>query len=375
MTGSDPLIVIHGATGRIGRRVCSELAGGQLAVAGRDPGKLGTLGVADVRDVYTEADLETAFAGARVVVNCAVGQGAAALAAALAAGADYLDVTADQAKMLAMYERFESAARHSGLVALPGAGVACALGDWAAAWAAAHVCGDELEATEVVRRVPAPRRADDRPLDEIAVSYLFDDLVLSPASQREIFTGLRDRALVWRRDRWESVAPAAARRRVNAGPQFGGERDAALFPGGEAVTVPRHIAAQLVQTYASTTRNAAAGTALRLLARALPFVPKRAAELLAPFTPAESDYERTQFAIVAQARRGFAAAQVVVSGRDLYHTTAVIAAWIARAIATRSAGPVGVCAASELFVPSLALHELAPLAGLSVEPSFGSGRR
>jgi len=89
------------------------------------------------------------------------------------------------------------------------------------------------------------------------------------------------------------------------------------------VTVPRHIAANFVGTFISTTRNTGAQAALRLLARALPHVPRAASELLAPYAAPDTDYARTQFAVVAQARRGFAAAQVVVRGRDLYRTTAV----------------------------------------------------
>src|SRR5207237_3709659 len=139
----------------------------------------------------------------------------------------------------------------------------------------------------------------------------------------------------------ELVAPAAQRRRVNAGPEAGGEREIVSFPGGEVLTLPRHIAARVVQTYVSTTRNAAATTALRLLARAMPLVPRRATELLAPYTPADEEYARTHFAVVGQARRGFSAAQVVVSGSDLYRTSAVIAAWVARELVARPLSQAG----------------------------------
>ena len=186
-----------------------------------------------------------------------------------------------------------------------------------------------------------------------------------------MFGNLHTRGLVWVRDRWEQVAPAAQRRRVNAGPAMGGERDAVSFPGGDVVTVPRHIAARSVQTFVSTTRSTAATAALRLLARALPLVPKRATDLLAPYQPHEEDYARTRFAVIAQARRGFSAAQVVVSGDDQYRTSAGIAAWIARALAARDTGPIGMRAPSELFRPEPALREVAAAVGLTIEPSFG----
>jgi hypothetical protein len=103
----------------------------------------------------------------------------------------------------------------------------------------------------------------------------------------------------------------------------------------------------------------------------MPLVPKRATELLAPYQPDEDEYARTQFAVVAQARRGFAAAQVVVRGSDQYRASAGIAAWVAQQLATRTTGPVGMRAPSELFRAPLALRAVAESVGLSVEPSFG----
>jgi hypothetical protein len=152
---------------------------------------------------------------------------------------------------------------------------------------------------------------------------------------------------------------------------MGGERDAVLFPGGDVVTVPRHIAARCVQTFVSTTRSSAATAALRLIARAMPLVPKRATELLAPYQPHEEEYARTRFAVVAQARRGFAAAQVVVSGDDMYRASAGIAAWVARALMSRGEGPIGMRAPSELFRPEPALRAVAAAVGLAIDPSFG----
>ena len=241
------------------------------------------------------------------------------------------------------------------------------------AWAAAHVCGLPPDLGPVVRLEPATRIADDRPLDEIAVSYVFDDLALSAGSQRSLFGGVGSRVLVWRRDRWEA-GRNGDHRRVNAGPALGGERDAIGYAGGEVITVPRHIATNLVTTYVSTTRSAGASTALRLLARALPFVPRSAGALLAPYAAPDTDYGKTAFAIVAQARRGFSAAQVTVRGRDLYRTTAAIAAWSARQLVARPTGPIGMRAPSEVFRAQSALKELAREADLVLEPSFGTSR-
>lgn len=372
---------MYGATGLVGGRVCTALDAFDVpfVVAGRRKNLLdkvaALVGATDVRvaGVDDPAALAKAFSGARVVVNCAnplAELGEPILLTALAAGAHYIDLGGDQAFIHAMYERHDSTARRAGKLVVPGCAINCTLGDWGAAWAAAHVCnvGDE---GSVVRDAPPPRLGEDNPLDDIAVSYIYDDLVLSPGSQKAVFGNLHTRGLVWRRDRWESSAPAAERRHINAGPEMGGVRDAASFPGGDVITVPRHINALHVQTYVSTTRSAALATAMRLFARALPFVPKRATEVLAPYQPTDDEYARTKFAVIAQARRGFAAAQVVMRGQDQYRASAGIAAWIARELAARVTGPLGMRAPSELFRPEAALRAVATLVDLHVEPSFG----
>ncbi|MDX2087610.1 MAG: saccharopine dehydrogenase NADP-binding domain-containing protein [Kofleriaceae bacterium] len=376
----EAAILVFGATGLVGRGVCRALAssGIPFEIAGRSQSALAEvareLPVADghVADATNTASLAQAFAGARVVVNAAGPLRETAvpvIEAALAAGAHYVDVGGEQAALHLLHERLESTARRSGLVALPGAGLDCTLGDLAAAWAAEHVCGERVEGP-AVRSEPGLRLAEDRPLDEVAISYVFDDIVLSAGSQRALFGGVSERPIVWRRDRWEP-GRAGERRRVNAGPDLGGERDALGYAAGDAITVPRHLAATLVSTYVSTTRNAGAARALGLLARALPFVPRQASALLAPYAPAGTNYARTRFGVIAQVRRGFSAAQVVVRGHDIYRTTSAITAWCATQLARRTVGPVGIRAPGELFRASSALHELAAAAQLAVEPSFG----
>ncbi len=372
---------MYGATGLVGGRVCAALDAFDIpfVVAGRRKSELDKVaplvGATDVRaaGIDDAQALARAFTGAQVVVNCAnplAEVGEPILLATLAAGAHYIDLGGDQAFIHTIYERHDSTARRANKLVIPGCAVNCALGDWGAAWAAAYVC----EATDdgsVVRASPAPRIGDDQPLDEIAVSYIYDDLVLSPGSQKAVFGNLHTRGLVWRRDRWESSSPAAERKHVNAGTEMGGVRDCASFPGGDVVTVPRHINALHVQTYVSTTRNSVASTALRLFARALPLVPKRATDLLAPYQPTDDEYARTKFAVIAQARRGFSAAQVVMRSEDQYRASAGIAAWIARELVQRATGPIGMRAPSEVFRAEPALRAVAPLIDLRVEPSFG----
>jgi short subunit dehydrogenase-like uncharacterized protein len=374
----EAAIVVFGASGLVGRRVCAQLANRRIAfeIAGRSESKLATVagGVhTHLADATDSASLARAFAGARVIINAAAplaNTAAPVLEAALTAGAHYVDIGGEQASLHALYERHESTARHAGLVALPGAGVDSVLADLAATWAAQHLLGITDDGAPV-RTEPGHVLAEDSPLDEVITSYVFDDLVLSAGSQRALFAASTQRPLVWRRDRWEP-GRAGERRHVNAGTELGGERDAVSYAGGDVLSIPRHIAVELVASYVSTTRSAGATRALGLLARALPFVPKAASELLAPYADPNADYERTRLAVVAQVRRGFSAAQVVVRGRDLYETTAAIVAWCAQCLATRASGPTGMRTPAELFRSPSALREIATHARLSIEPSFGT---
>ena len=381
---SSPEIVVVGAGGLVGQRVVGELVRDHVQVALAVRRKLDAIDLPMHEvDVNDAASLARAFAGAKVVVNCAGPMretAAKVLVAAVDAGAHYVDVGGEQAVLHGLYQRHESTVRRAGLIALPGAGLDCVVGDLAAAWAAEHLIGqvDERARGEspsiegpAVRSAPAPRLAEEQPLDEVAVTYVFDDLALSAGSQRALFGAAFTRPLVWRRDRWED-GRAGDHRAVNAGTALGGQRDAIAYPASDALTIPRHVTANLVATFASTTRRAAAAGAMRLLARALPFVPRAASELLAPYASPDTDYTRTQLAVIAQVRRGFSAAQVVVRGHDMYRTTAAIAAWTARVIGARGSGPLGMLAPGELFRAAPALREIASVAGLTIEPSFGS---
>src|SRR4051812_243430 len=321
--GDPPRIAVFGATGEVGRRICEELAAGAgpLRLVGRRRGALDALAGALPRGVEVAAAalddpaaLAAAFAGARVVINAAGPLRDTAepvLAAALAAGAHYVDVGGEQAVLRALYERCESAVRRAGRIALPGAGVDPALGDLAAAWAAeqlAPAAGDAGDTGDgAVRSAPAARLADDHPLDDVAIGYAFDGLALSAGSQRALFAAIGDRALVWRRDRWEP-GRAGDHRAFNPGPALGGERDAVGYAGGAVITIPRHLAAQRVATFVSAARRPAAAAALRVLARAMALLPRAAGDALAPYAAPDTDYGATRLAVVATVRRGFSSA-------------------------------------------------------------------
>ncbi|HTJ41969.1 MAG TPA: saccharopine dehydrogenase NADP-binding domain-containing protein [Kofleriaceae bacterium] len=374
-------IVVYGASGTLGRLVARELAdrGARVIACGRDAARVRA--VADelaigarVAAADDPAALASAFAGARVVVSCAgpFGEiGTGVIAAAIDARAAYVDACGEQGFLRDCYERYESRARKAQVACVGGMGVAPALGDLAAALAAEAVASSFTEGSMMRGALPA-RLAEDDPLDEIAVSWILEGVAAAPGAQRSGVAMFAERGAVWRGDRWDPQAAGASRRDVNPGPSFGGTRTAISAPGGEVITIPRHVAAQRVETFASFARAAWAMRAAQVAARAAPLfgLAARLARANPAPPPTERERSRARFAVVAQATRRFSSEEVIVRGVDLYATAAAIVAWGAVALAAREAGPIGVLAPSELFAPGPALEALAAAADLEIETSF-----
>jgi short subunit dehydrogenase-like uncharacterized protein len=146
-------ITIFGAYGHTGRFVVRELRerGLTAILSGRDDAKLKEMGHAHPQSelrtatVDDPASLDRALSGAEAVINCAgpfIDTAAPVIDAALRASIHYLDVAAEQAAVLAVFERYASAARDTGVVIAPamafygGLGdllATAAMGDWDAA--------------------------------------------------------------------------------------------------------------------------------------------------------------------------------------------------------------------------------------------------
>lgn len=359
------MIAVYGATGTTGGLVARALAaaGARLIVAGRDPARIAALAAelgASPRVAAADDPraLAAALTGARCVVACAgpFGEvGEPVLAAAIAAGAHYVDTTGEQGFMRAMYERHEARARHAGVCAVSGMAVEVAPGDLAAALCADHLAADE-----------------DAPLDEVTVAYLFERFVPTAGTQRSAIAQLAEPALTWRADRWDPTTPGLERRRIDAGRELG-TREVISFPSGEVITVPRHVPTRRVQTYVGVGRSPWLARATGLVAPAVSLLLRSRVARLAGWVdvrgPDEATRAEARFAIVVTARRGVDEAQVVVEGRDVYATSARIAAWAARTLADRG-GPAGVLAPAEVFDPEEALQALSGEAGLALATRF-----
>ena len=127
-------VAVYGAAGHTARFVLAELKRrGLPAVAvGRNAATLPRDVPARVAAIDDAAALDAAFAGCAVVVNCAgpfLDTAGPVAAAALRASAHYIDVTAEQASAMDVFERFDAPARAAGVAVIPAAGFYGGLAD------------------------------------------------------------------------------------------------------------------------------------------------------------------------------------------------------------------------------------------------------
>lgn len=393
------MIVVYGATGTTGTLIAQELLarGMRVRIAGRDRGRLDALarqlgGHVEVRaaSVHEPHELADAFAGARAVVSCAgpfLLVGEPVLRAALDAGAHYLDTTGEQAFMREMVERHDSHTRKAGLAAVPGFAFEVALGDWASSEAARRARALAEEAHGGIPRDSVPRpaggdrsggAAPDEPVDEVAIGYAVRGFSPTAGTLESAIASMAQPCSVWREDRWERAAPGSRARRFRFAEPFG-DLEAVLFPSGEAVTVPRHVAARRVDTYLAF----GSGSPLaRACARAAglfgPLLPALAASPLGAIArarvgssppPDEAARAGTLWSVVAEASLRFRRARVSLSGTDPYRTTARIVALGAEALTQRAPRETGVLAPSELCDPAESLAVLVGEGMIAMEES------
>ncbi len=348
---------IYGATGFTGRLVAEALRarGVSFGIAGRDRARLDALagqlgGDIETRaaELYDAEMINAALSDAEIVISCAgpfARFGEPVLRAALHAGAHYLDTTGEQGFMRDIYERYESAARRAKLCFVNAFAFEVALGDWAAALAAAAL------------------GADNDTLDEVAIAYAINDFHPTRGTQRSALSQMSEPGVVWERDRWNPAEPAAEKRAFGFPLPFGA-RTAISFPSGEVITVPRHVPTRRVQTYLSlppgplSTIASRAGRLIGPLARSpLGDLLRRRVDK-APPEPTMGQRGVNDFAVTATATRGFDSAHVSVSGTDVYGTTAqVVALGVEQLLAGKQRG-VGVLAPAEAFDPAECLASL-----------------
>lgn len=351
-------ITLLGATGYTGRLVASALArrSCEFLVAGRDRPALDALAadidrVSGVRTVdVTDDEALRALAQETDVLLTTVGPfielGRPVLRAAIRGGAHYVDSTGEQPFIAWAFDEQHEETRAAGVAAVP-------------------ACGFDYVPGDLLAAVAAEQLATPR---EIHVSYLAE---VGPRSltrgTRASIAGMlgRDGLAVEGGQRVEERF--ADVRRLAWFPRPVGPRRAAGLPGGEPITVPRHVEglrtvrtylaipgvlAELVQSLSVT---AGWPPARRLLRRVL---------LAGPEGPTPERRRAVRWACVAEAvGEDGEVAHAWAAGRDIYGFTAEAMA----AVAHRLAGGTevtGVIAPAQVTAPTSLLDDLAVTTGL-----------
>lgn len=327
-SGHARRIAVYGAAGHTGRFVVAELLRrGFVPIAvGRDAARLADLaqGQLETRVASLEdpVSLDRALAGADAIINCAgpfLDTAEALVEAALRARIPYLDVTAEQASALALFERFAAPARKAGVVIMPAmsfyGGLAdllatTAMGDWTSA--------DEIRvgiALDSWRPTLGTRLTGQR---NTAPRLIVADGGLAPLP------------LPARETSWRFQDPF-------------GIQEVVELPFSEIILISRHLRASQVHTHL----NLAPLRDLRDSATPPP-------------TPMDDAGRSAQtFLVEAIVRKGDAERRAVASGRDIYAVTAPLVVEAVQRILD-GAGEPGVRAPGEAFDAPAFLNALAP---------------
>ena len=288
-------LAVLGATGFTGRLVLGEarVAGVALRLVGRRQEVLEELALpGDELRVADAASPGDAFAGCSAVISCAgpfLRIGPAPVEAAIAAGADYLDSSGEQAWARLLFERFRGAET----AILPCFGFDYVPGD-----VAARLAADGLE-----------------PLDELVVAYAASGTATSRGTRRTVGEILGQPVVAWQSGRLVPSRLGETTRTIRF--PFG-DRQVTEFGGAEPLTVPRHTDVRTVRSYLRIGRVATkAARAGRFVAPVL-----KASAGLRGIGPDERSRAATRFAVVAEARGEQGGRRVTLTGSDPYLLTA-----------------------------------------------------
>ena len=325
------MIAVYGATGYTGRLVAAELRrrGLTATLCGRSQDRLEAL----VRQLDVDwpvraaaiddaPGLRQALLGAGAVINCAgpfTYYGAPVIEAALDVGAHYCDTTGEQPYMQGVFRWLDEPARSRGLAVVPGVGFDYLPGDLACALAA--------EGRE--------------PLTSLDIAYAVSGFSATRGTMHSTLEMLRGGDAEYVDGDWRPAGRAPLGETF-AFPAPLGEQLVARYPGGEVVTVPRHVDTRAIRSRI-TARSFAPHPRLTSM------VPAAAAFVLGPALrtplrevfdavidrlpegPAPDARRASAFTIVADAHGADgSSARAVVEGRDVYGITAVIAVEVAR---------------------------------------------
>lgn len=313
-------VAVYGASGHTGRFVVRELLRrGFVPVAvGRSEAALAaslpTGSTVAIRPAAVDdaRALDRAFAGAAAVINCAgpfLDTATAVLQAAMRERIHYIDVTAEQASAMALFDTYEAAARSAGIVAVPAMGFYGGLGD--------------LLATAVTAGWEA--------VDDIRIAIALNAWWPTAGTRR---TGERNTAtrLTVEDGRFVPL-PNPAPRATHLFPAPFGMQEVVELPFTETVVIARHLKVANLHSYLNE-------ASLRDV---------RDATTPAPTAVDDTGRSGQVFAVDVTARGAGGQRRITATGQDIYAFTAPLVVEAVSRILEGQALPPGVRAAGELF--------------------------
>jgi hypothetical protein len=322
-------VLVYGAAGHTGGFVVDELLRRGLTpvLAGRSAERL--RGVAsryatvDRRVVGLDdpALLRRAITGAGAVINCAgpfLDTALPLARAAVAGGAHYLDVTAEQPVVQQLYRDLDGPARDAGVAVVPAMAFYGGLAD--------------LLVTDLL---DGDRRADEV---EIAIGL---DRWWPTAGTRA--TGVRNTAtrLVMRDGALAALTSPAPTRTWSYPPPFG-DQAVVQLPFSEVITIARHLDVGELRSYLNTA----------------PLDDLRDSATPPPSAADQRGRSAQQFVVDAVVRRGPESRRISATGRDIYAVSApIVVEGAVRLLDGRYRGP-GAAAPGEAFDAGAVLAEL-----------------
>jgi short subunit dehydrogenase-like uncharacterized protein len=331
MTAMETYVLVYGAYGHTGRFIVAELLGQGLTpvLSGRNPARLCTMASrfpglpvrpATVEDTHS---LDTAVRGTAVVVNCAgpfLDTALPVAAAAVRAGAHYLDVTAEQAAVQGIYSAYETLDRPADVAVIPAMAFFGGLADLLATAAAS---GWET-------------------VDEITVAYGIDRWWPTEGTRN---TGRRNTAprLVVNDGR-PVPAPSPAPQRSWEFPRPLEHQTVTSNPFSEIITMAHHLTVRKISTWLTTAALADIRNPATTAPRAVDKAGRSAQQFVIDVTLRRSDRER----------------RISAAGRDIYAVTAPLVAEAAKRLVEGRGKVRGAAAPGEAFDAAEFLSALSP---------------
>ncbi|MGZ4715044.1 MAG: saccharopine dehydrogenase family protein [Acidimicrobiia bacterium] len=285
-----PRVMVYGASGHTGAFIVDELRrrGVTTIAAGRDAARLGASPDVERRvfDLSDASTVAAALADVDVVINAAgpfLDTALPLASGAVAAGTHYLDVTAEQPVVRAVYAGLDDAARAAGVAVVPAMAFYGGLADL---MASALLDGDRRAAEVTVA---------------IGLDHWWPTAGTRVTGERNTASRevIRDGAL----------APLAAPAPTATWSFVGlGEQPVVELPFSEVITMHRHLPLARLTSYLNTSSLA------ELRDTATP----------APEAADEHGRSRQRFVVEVVARHGHEERRAAVSGRDIYAVTAPI---------------------------------------------------